>query len=193
MFHQTTEELIKWMKNAHGNDLLMDALEIYLKYRGRYSMRYIVRAHPDLHEFGRHHDTLGWDNFMEGRICTHLFKLQEQTLIQNSSKWTITAWSRQFIKRVLHITHRQWLYRNARIHIKLVDGLTASEHQQIIHLVHSLLYTDPNNLLPQHRHLLQQDFQQLGAGTSVDRQYWIADMQSALQTAKIVLRRRGKK
>ena len=193
MFHQTTEELIKWMKNAHGNDLLMDALEIYLKYRGRYSMRYIVRAHPDLHEFGRHHDTLGWDNFMEGRICTHLFKLQEQTLIQNSSKWTITAWSRQFIKRVLHITHRQWLYRNARIHIKLVDGLTASKHQQIIHLVHSLLYTDPNDLLPQHRHLLQRDFRQLGEGTSVDRQYWIADMQSALQTAKIVLRRRGKK
>ena len=156
-------------------------------------MTHIVRAHPDLHDFGHHHDTLGWDNFMEGRICTQFFRLQATTLIQNSSKWTIKAWSSQFIKRVLHMTHRQWLYRNARIHIKLVDGLTSTEHQQIIHLVNSLLYTDPNDLLPQHRHLLQRDFRQLGEGTALDRQYWIADMRSAIQTANIVLRRRGKK
>ncbi len=193
MFHQTTEELLNWMKNTQGNVLLMDALDIYLKYRGRHSMRAIVRPHPELHKFGHHHDKLGWDNFMEGRICTQFFQLQAQTLTQNSSKWTIRAWSSQFIKRVLNITHRQWLYRNARIHIKLVDGLTEPEHQQIIHLVHNLLNTDPNDLLPQHRHLLQKDFQQLGEGSALDRQYWIADMQSALQTANIVLRRKGRK
>jgi hypothetical protein len=193
MFHQTSKELINWMTHSQGNVLLTEALETYLKYRGRYSMTHIVRAHPDLHDFGHHHDTLGWDNFMEGRICTQFFRLQATTLIQNSSKWTINAWSSQFIKRVLHITHRQWLYRNARIHIKLVDGLTSTEHQQIIHLVNSLLYTDPNDLLPQHRHLLQRDFRQLGEGTALDRQYWIADMRSAIQTANIVLRRRGKK
>ena len=57
----------------------------------------------------------------------------------------------------------------------------------------NIYHTDPNDLLPQHRHLLQRDFRQLGEGTALDRQYWIADMRSAIQTANIVLRRRGKK
>jgi hypothetical protein len=95
---------------------------------------------------------------MEGRICTALFQLQAMTLTAESSKWTIKSWSCHFIKRVLNITHRQWLYRNARIHIRLADGLTEPEHKTIMQLVHNLLHTDPNDLLPQHRNLLQQDF-----------------------------------
>ena len=94
--------------------------------------------------------------------------------------------------RVLHITHRQWLYRNARIHIRLSDGLTEPEHKNIIQLIHNLLHTDPNDLLPQHRHLLRQDFQQLGEGPSLDRQYWIESMQSALETANIVCKKKRK-
>ena len=156
-------------------------------------MRSIVQSYPELHEFAQDHDKLGWDNFMEGRICKSFFQLQEQTLVEESSKWSIKSWSRHFIRRVLHITHRQWLYRNARIHIKLVDGLTEPEHTNIIRLVDNLLHTDPTHLLPQHRQLLQQDFCQLGEGTSVDRQYWIASMHSAIQTADIVLQKNGKK
>ena len=97
------------------------------------------------------------------------------------------------IKRVLHITHRQWLYRNARIHIKIADGLTKPEHKNIIRLAYNLLDTDPNDLLPQHRYLLEEDFLQLGEGPSINRQYWIASMQSALDTVHIVVRKKRKK
>ena len=186
MFTQTTPELIDWTETAHGNTLLIEALDSYLKRRGERSMRSIVRTHPKLYNFACDHDYLRWDNFMEGRICKSLFQLQAQTLTAESSNWTIKSWSCQFIKRILNITHRQWLYQNARIHIRLSDGLTEPEHKNIIQLVHNLLHTDPNDLLPQHRHLLQQDFQQLGEGPSLDRQYWIKSMQSALETADIV-------
>ncbi len=192
MFTQTTQELFDWMEEAQGNTLLIEALDSYLNYRGRRSMRSIIHMHPELYDFACDHDKLGWDNFMEGRICKSLFQLQAQTLIDKSSNWTIKSWSCQFIKRVLHITHRQWLYRNARIHIKLADGLTEPEHKKIIRLVHSLLDTDPNDLLPQHRHLLQEDFLKLGEGPSINRQYWIASMQSALDTAHIVVRPKKK-
>ena len=193
MFSHTVQELLDWMEAAHGNTVLIEVLYTYLQHRGRQSMKSIVQTHPELYGFARDHDKLGWDNFMEGRICKSLFQLQAQTLLERSSQWTIKSWSIQFIKRVLHITHRQWLYRNARIHIRLVDGLTEPEHNNIIQLVHNLLDTDPNDLLPQHRHLLQQDFQQLGEGRSLDRQYWITSMQSALETADIVLRRKKRK
>ena len=193
MFIQTTQELFKWIETAHGNVNLITALASYLKHRGRRSMRSIVRSCPELHEFARDHDKLGWDNFMEGRICKSLFQLQANTLMEESSKWTIKSWSGQFITRILNITHRQWLYRNARIHIRLSDGLTEPEHKHIIQLVHNLLHTDPNDLLPQHQHLLHQNFRQLGSGPSLDRQYWISNMEAALKTAEIVLSRQNKR
>jgi hypothetical protein len=189
MFNQSTQDLLDWMDTAHGNTLLTESLATYLHHRGRRSMKSIVREHPELHNFARDHDKLGWDNFMEGRICTALFQLQASTLTAVSSKWTIKSWSCHFIKRVLSITHRQWLYRNARIHIRLADGLTEPEHKTIIQLVQDLLHTDPNDLLPQHRYLLQQDFRQLGVGPSLDRQYWITSMQSAIAAADIVFKR----
>ena len=43
-----------------------------------------------------------------------------------------------------------------------------------------MMLVDPEELLPCHRNLLEQDFLQLGEGTSVDRQYWLAQMNSAL-------------
>ena len=63
--------------------------------------------------------------------------------------------------------------------------MTAPEHHAIRDTVLTLLHTDPDDLLPQHQHLLlDQDFHQLGSGTTLDRQHWIAHMNSALAAAK---------
>ena len=48
----------------------------------------------------------------------------------------------------------------------------------------SLILTDPMDLLPQHRSLLQLDYEALGKGSTVDRQYWIAQIESALASQK---------
>ncbi len=54
------------------------------------------------------------------------------------------------------------------------------EHDEIMENVGRLLFTDPNTLLPQHRHLLDLDFKNLGASSSTDRQYWLANVESAI-------------
>ena len=46
-----------------------------------------------------------------------------------------------------------------------------------------LMGTDPMELLPQYRHLLDWDFQQLGEDTTVNRQYWIASVESAIKAS----------
>ncbi len=100
------------------------------------------------------------------------------------SKWHIESWAKQFLTRVLNITHRQWLYRNSRIHIRQAEGLSLADHESILQKVSSLIGTDPNDLLSQHRSLLHTDFEALGEGTSTDRQYWIAQMESAIKAQK---------
>ena len=48
------------------------------------------------------------------------------------------------------------------------------------------MWTDPEELLPCHRHYLEEDFGALGEGSAISRQVWIASMDSALSAAKEV-------
>ena len=62
--------------------------------------------------------------------------------------------------------------------------MTAPEHHAIRDTVLTLLHTDPDDLLPQHQYLLlDQDFHQLGSGTTLDRQHWIAPALAAAKYA----------
>ena len=47
------------------------------------------------------------------------------------------------------------------------------------------MLVDPATLLPEHRKLLELDFMRLGAGSTVDRQYWLAQMQTAVEVAEL--------
>ena len=48
------------------------------------------------------------------------------------------------------------------------------------------MFTNPEDLLPAHQHLVKEDFEQLGEGSAINRQYWIANMESAISAAERV-------
>jgi hypothetical protein len=124
-------------------------------------------------------DELGWDCFLEGRIPIKLIEVVKTSL---SSRCSITKWGVSLIKAILSITHKQWLFRNADIHQKF-DGLNMHDHDLLHSRINELLKTTPGDLLPSHRHLLQQDFLQLGSADTIQRQIWVASMESALGAA----------
>ena len=95
---------------------------------------------------------------------------------------SITKWGISFIKTLLSVTHRQWLFRNADVHHDF-DGLTMHGHKLLLIRINELLTTSPGDLLPAHRYLLQQDFVQLGNADTIQRQIWVAAMESALGAA----------
>ena len=45
------------------------------------------------------------------------------------------------------------------------------------------MYTDPQELLPKHKYLLEEDFASLGEGSSLAREYWVVSMEAALAAA----------
>jgi hypothetical protein len=143
----------------------------------------IATPYPHLHKWAQEHDILGWDNFLEGRVGSQLFQLQQDKLHRHPSRLHIKTWGTTFIQHVLSITHDQWTFRNARVHIKLLEHKTADEHDSIMESVMERLTTSPEELLPQHRHLMEMDFTRLGEGTTADRQYWIAPVDSARKVA----------
>ena len=121
-------------------------------------------------------DELGWDCFLEGRIPITLLEAVGLSL---PSRRSIAKWGISFIKTLLSVTHRQWLFQNADVHHDF-DGLTMHGHKLLHIRINELLTTTPGDLLPAHRYLLQQDFVQLGNADTIQRQIWVAAMESAL-------------
>jgi hypothetical protein len=183
MMRESIVALTDWLRSNHMDEALVCCIGKYLRSRGEGSMLSITALHPQYHAFAMEHDTLGWDNFLEGRVSGKLFQIMHESLCAAQSFMRIRTWAKHFLRHLISITHRQWLFRNAKLHLRKLEGKTEQEHRQIIQEVRDMMIIEPEHLLPCHRHLLEQDFARLGAGPSIDRQYWLAQMQSAVSAA----------
>ena len=47
----------------------------------------------------------------------------------------------------------------------------------------TLLWTDPEHLLSDDRHLLEEDFEALGQASALDQQLWVAEVEAAISAA----------
>ena len=83
------------------------------------------------------------------------------------TRWTVERWAKGLIQRLLGLTHRQWLYRNAVVHFKGPDGYTHAEHERILSKMQDFLWVDPKDLLPRDRGLLNKNLELLGSSPAV--------------------------
>jgi hypothetical protein len=130
-------------------------------------------------------DILGFQNFVEGRICCLYLHVRQWDIERRKLRKHAPHWCNGLILQLLQITHRQWTYRNQTVHYKARDGLTERQQHKIMRQCEALLWTDPSVLLPEDRQLLDVDFESLGDGPAVDRQLWISEMEPAVAAAHI--------
>ena len=103
-------------------------------------------------------------------------------------------WARKFSTELLLFTHRQWTYRNTTTHFKPSEGKTVAEHESIHQQLLSLLELSPSELPLRHRHLLSPEHtDQLLLGSTTNKQFWIAEVQSALAEAALVRKLKKRK
>ena len=82
------------------------------------------------------------------------------------------------------MTHKPWLLRNAKVHIKHKGDLTADEHDKLLAKIEKLIWTDRDDLLLGDQHLLEEDFDILGKASTLDQQLWVAEMEASMTTMK---------
>ncbi|KAL3788945.1 hypothetical protein HJC23_000229 [Cyclotella cryptica] len=80
IFQQSVDTLLDWMERTHCDVNLIECLEQYLSLRGEGSMTLIAAPFPRLSQWAMDMDLLGWDNFLEGRICSSLLTYKRQHL-----------------------------------------------------------------------------------------------------------------
>ncbi len=126
-------------------------------------------------------DNLGWDFFVEGQLPYSLI-----TVIKPIFHWykpcgSIKIWGTKFIKSLISLTHKQWLYRNSDMHY-ISDGLTSRQHDKLTSNIKELMKTI---LLGRHQHYMNTNFNTLGRGPTIARQVWVANMEMAISNAKV--------
>ncbi len=179
LFRSSVADVITCLEVGNVDVDLITMIEDYLLLQGSDTMVNQAPIGSQFLDYAKIHDDLGWDSFLEGRIPVALLDAVRHSL---PSRRSLTKWGVSLIKALLGITHRQWLFRNADVHHRF-EGLTMHDHNLLSLRIRELLTTPPDNLLPTHRYLLQQDFAQLGEADTIQRQIWVANMNSALGAA----------
>ncbi len=82
--------------------------------------------------------------------------------------------------RPLQMTHAQWAYRKATVHLEVKEGQMAASHETILETIEGFLHTDPEQLLEEYCHLLFSDFAALASSPTKDKLEWISEIDSAL-------------
>jgi hypothetical protein len=190
VFRGSVAELTKWMQENDTEPHLLIMISTYLLARENDTMESITKKmHNDLPEYyskirlermAKVQDRLGWDCMMEGRIPKIFVEHQRTHLAHTETRMTAKRWARGFIQRLLQMTHKQWLLRNAKVHIKCKGDLTKEEHDKLLHKIETLMWTDPDDLLPEDHKLLDEDFDMLGKASALDQQLWVAEMEASI-------------
>ena len=188
LFRRSVSSIVEWLESVRTDPGLIYNFEEYLRARGRRTMKSIVGRKSPYFLAATIHDRLGWDNFVEGRLCSLWLEHREVDIAQHGLRSTAESWGRDLIHRLLELTHRQWIYRNTAVHFVAEGGLTLTQHRTLMNEIESYAGTDPEDLLPENRHLLDVDFEALGEGATLDRSLWLAEMKTATAAAAHVSR-----
>ena len=178
------------MLSNHTPPHLASLFYTYLSHRGSAPMESLVSSFSPYLSLAQAQDLIGFDNLLVGRLPKILISAMEPILATlNQRKVTIHRWSKELSRQLLLFTHRQWTYRNSTVHYKPSEGKSVAEHELVHDQVEALLHLSPVSLPPQHRYLLtKEDRPALLGGTTAAKQFWIAEIQSALAEAALLRR-----
>jgi hypothetical protein len=99
----TASELVYWIPK-------------YILMRNDKPFSQLSYMSPQLRHLAEGKDMIGWRNFTERYISTHFYDIQKFHLAMLNSYVNGTDWMKQFIGKILHLTHSQWMYRNILLH-----------------------------------------------------------------------------
>ena len=177
----------RWLSTNHGHPELVYWIPRYIKLRGTRRLEEMPRLTPAFQHVARSQDLIPWRSFMEGKVATALFRLQERHLTVSTSRLTIASWARQFLSRLLQITHAQWVFRNVTLHDAATGYLVERKREEILGEIDELAHMDPADIPESRRYLLEMDFTALQRAPIDTQSYWLLSMKSAIRAG----RRRG--
>jgi hypothetical protein len=99
-------------------------------------------------------------------------------------------WTKQFIFKLLQITHSQWTYRNIALHNRRQGYLHNKQFEDLLQEITKLSDLSLDKVPESCRFLLEVNFRDLATSHLETQRYWTLAMNAAL-TARQLERKRG--
>ena len=157
----------------------------YIFHHGQKSFASLSSQAPLLRLLAYAQDFIGWDHFMEGKISVEFpVVLQCDHLLTAPSILTVSDWTTAFITHLLHLTHRQWNYRNISKHHQRYGQLKNLQRTTLLREIDKYRNTAPEEVPEESRFLLEIDFQKLRSGPVDGQSYWVGAIQAAVTAGR---------
>jgi hypothetical protein len=101
---------------------------------------------PQLRHLAESQDKIGWRNFTEGSISTHFYDIQKFHLAMSNSYLNGTDWTKQFISKLLLLTHSQWIYCNILLHDRRQGYLCNKQAANLLREIQELSELSPDKV-----------------------------------------------
>jgi len=180
------DELGKWLEKDSSTDQeLAYWIPKYILMRGDKPFEEMCAMTPRMKALAQSQDKIGYRNFMEGCISIHFYEIQNFHLAMSSSFINGDDWAKQFISKILHITHSQWIFRNFSHHDNRHGYLLKKKADEITIELESLAGLAPEDVPAESRFLLEINFSDLNNSNVETQQYWILAINTALTAQRL--------
>ena len=100
-------------------------------------------------------DSIGWTEFLHGKVSVKIAQMQESYGRLASSKQSHKQWMKGLVERFILISHLQWLFRNFTLHHKTKGYLNTKAEANIKQEESALLHTRPSKIPLNCQYLLE--------------------------------------
>jgi hypothetical protein len=99
-----------------------------------------------MHPLAESQDKIRWRNFTEGYISSHFYNIHRFHLLMSSSYLNSSDWTKQFITKILQLTHLQWIYQNISLHNKHQGYLQNKQSEDLLQEIAELSELSPDKV-----------------------------------------------
>jgi hypothetical protein len=118
--------------NQQTDGKVVHLFKRYLLAGGTCTLTLLLKPNSRLGVEAWYYDCLGWDCFLEGQLCALWVEHRAQHIQQANPTQSADFWAGGLMQWLLQMTHAQWAYRNAMVHLEVKDGRTATAHKTIL-------------------------------------------------------------
>jgi hypothetical protein len=144
---KNVNDLTTWMSRDNQTDPeILYWIPKYILMRGDRPLSAMGFMSPQFKALTASQDLIGWRDFMVGHISTHFYAIQSFHLAMSSSYLNGKDWTRQFISRILQLTHLQWNFWNTSLHDKTNGFLHNKKADKILQLINEFTEVAPEDV-----------------------------------------------
>ena len=112
---------------------------------------------PQVKALAINQDIIGWREFTEGHISSHFYAIKSFHLAMSSSYLNGEDRTKQFISKILQITHSLWIFRNISFQDRKNGYLRKKTANELLQHINFLSEVSPEEL-PESSHFLLEFF-----------------------------------